>query len=357
MTGRHDSWQVHKVLGVYVLLHFLYRGLLLVAKGRGLEGEKGLAFYVLPHILLNFSSFVFPLPKRRNDLSPMIWPAYRMHNLIFALRNSLGSLLLFDSLRSKIFFVCGFMVAADLTTWYFDRSGKKTTRNMPFFETSRIGALKSFYAQCQFHATFLSVVDPTLSFMCLLPIQLASFGMTLARKGIISSRQWHILYAAALWSLYFFVLCRPVPASVAIAGFLAGISKELRHHLHINKYALWGTCLATHHLTLHYLQNTLNVFEQKFDAAPHQRLVKCILAIAAARYVLRLTTVFTDTDHTTNKYHHHVDDDNKVTDASEEVASRQHFDDGGSSHQKNLFSSDNEKKASFFASSSRLKDD
>jgi len=294
VSSRHDRWHVHKTLGVAALVHFAYRAFALLAFGRGLGGlNLKLLLFLSSHVALNASSFLFDLPKRRNSQSPMIWPAFRAHNLVFALRNVLGVVaasFLAASVMRRIVFVCGFMALADAATLYFRED--KTTRAMPYFDADarRVRMLKSFYMQCQFHATILSVTDPTLSFMSVLPIQLASFGMTLARKSKISSRQWHALYALALASLYLFVPCRPISATVLVAGALGGLAKELRHHLALNKYLLWALTLLAHDFILR--RHALSSDEGFFAAPAAQRLARLAMRLAALRVFSRLAYVF-----------------------------------------------------------------
>eukprot|EP00633_Aureoumbra_lagunensis_P003061 CAMPEP_0197300368 /NCGR_PEP_ID=MMETSP0890-20130614/48219_1 /TAXON_ID=44058 ORGANISM="Aureoumbra lagunensis, Strain CCMP1510" /NCGR_SAMPLE_ID=MMETSP0890 /ASSEMBLY_ACC=CAM_ASM_000533 /LENGTH=160 /DNA_ID=CAMNT_0042779175 /DNA_START=562 /DNA_END=1044 /DNA_ORIENTATION=- len=109
--------------------------------------------------------------------------------------------------------------------------------------------------------------------------------MTLARKRKITSLQWHIIYALSLWSVYAFMLCRPISSSVAAAGILAGITKEIRQHLRFDKYALWTCTIILHELII------ARVPQIPPSGSP-QLAAKLLMTLAAARYVHRLGRVF-----------------------------------------------------------------
>lgn len=272
LFSKHDRFHIHKSLGAFVVLHFAYRFVLIALTGKAFDEPPVLC--LTAHVLLHASSFFFALPQRRNPKAPMIWPAYRTHNAIFAIRNLLG---MFP--QPRILFVCFFMFLADLGT-HFHKSDE-TTRAMPYFGEGKMRVLKSFYMQCQFHATLLSVTDPTLSFFCVFPIEIASFGMTLARKGIVTSFQWHLIYALALWSVYVLMLVNPT-TSLAVAGILGGIAKEVRQHFRVNKYVLWTITVYLHG----YLTPKIPTINQGY--------IRFFMFLAALRQCIRLSRVFLD---------------------------------------------------------------
>lgn len=274
-SKHHDRFHIHKSLGLFVLLHFVYRMGRLVTTGKAFNGRPIVALSM--HVLLHVSSYFFTLPQRRNSKAPMIWPAYRTHNAIFAIRNLVGPVTEF-----RVLFVWLFMGLADLGT-HIHSQGDATTRAMPYnFSERSVRVLKSFYMQCQFHATLLSVTDPELSFFCVFPIELASFAMTLARKGIISTLQWHLIYALALWSVYAFMIINPT-TSLTLAGILGGIAKEVRQHLRVNKYVLWALTVLTHG----YLAARLPPLTSSYA-----NYVRFAMFLAALRQCLRLGRVF-----------------------------------------------------------------
>ncbi len=95
-----DRSQVHKVLGLWCLGHYvvrIHRGIWSADPTGGLAG-LGAVPWLLPHALLSLSSIKFHVPRERIAKKPMIWQEFRMHNIIFALRS----------------FVCAALAAASL---------------------------------------------------------------------------------------------------------------------------------------------------------------------------------------------------------------------------------------------------
>lgn len=305
-SKHHDRYHTHKTLGFLALIHFVYRGVVFTAKGDAFEDDSP-AFFVacmMTHVLLHVTSFSFSLPQRRNQNAPMIWPAYRAHNAVFATRNVFGAMLVLYSRTSssrrpamdhwllraalRTLFVWAFMALADLASWYYDRGENATTRGMPYpvwMRKTSVKRIKSFYMQCQFHATLLSVTDPSLSFFSVLPIQLASFAMTLARKHKITTLHWHIIYAVSLWSLYALMVLHPVGPRLALAGILGGIAKEVRQHLRVRKYLLWAMTIA-----IHDFGSTL--LPESIAGSQAGGLVRFTMFVAAARQFVRLGHCF-----------------------------------------------------------------
>lgn len=305
-SKHHDRFHTHKTLGFLVLIHFVYRGVVFTAKGDAFADDSPASLFVcmMMHVMLHVTSFSFSLPQRRNQNAPMIWPAYRAHNAVFATRNIFGAMLVLYFQGStyrqpaidnwlqrallRTFFVWTFMALADLASWYHDRGENATTRGMPYpvwMRKTSVKRIKSFYMQCQFHATLLSVTDPSLSFLSVLPIQLASFAMTLARKHKITTLHWHIIYALSLWSLYAFMVLHPVGPRLALAGVLGGIAKEVRQFLRIDKYVLWAMTIAIHDFGSTLLPDSI-------AGSRAGVLVRFIMFVAAARQFVRLGHCF-----------------------------------------------------------------
>lgn len=94
----HDRFNIHKGLGVVVLLHFLFRLLQVLyglLKFDPLEDAwtGSSRFIILVHLALSWSSLLIPIPEVRNFTQPMIWPEFRAHSITFATRHVLGVLL------------------------------------------------------------------------------------------------------------------------------------------------------------------------------------------------------------------------------------------------------------------------
>ena len=276
LVTREDPQYIHKVLGVYALLHFAYRMYqMLFGKdlSAGLGGNLGrganlsAVFCVLPHLVLSFSSFIFDtVPRERVVGKPMIWKENRVHSIIFGTRSILCTLLAWASVRfghtssartvavsGSALCVLSTMVAADIATAKLGPSQTDSSvATLPFWEDCSVSTqrrLKKFYAFTQFvaTATCLSVGNPAWPFLMLFPIQIASFLLTLSRKGLIGGAGWHLGYGASL-VLPFFAALRAAThlRSATFVSVLIGTSGLLfgLRCLGINKYALWTPVLV-----------------------------------------------------------------------------------------------------------------
>ena len=92
-----DAHHVHKLLGVYALVHFASRYFFFIRylhQAQSEDDDMGfradwLTFASLsPHLLLQLSGLkFFKLPRRRIKEGSRIWPEYRWHALVFASRS------------------------------------------------------------------------------------------------------------------------------------------------------------------------------------------------------------------------------------------------------------------------------
>jgi cytochrome b involved in lipid metabolism len=105
-----DPYAIHKVLGVYCLLHFVFRHAQMLfgdpAAGLGssrssfLSGRIAL-WCLIPHALLSMSSLIFhTVPRDRVVGKPMIWQEFRVHNIVFGLRSVITAALTSWSIQS-----------------------------------------------------------------------------------------------------------------------------------------------------------------------------------------------------------------------------------------------------------------
>jgi hypothetical protein len=92
------------------------------------------------------------------------------------------------------------LIADEATKRLQVNTNESTTATMPYWdgcspETER--RHKNCYAFSQFMATLgcIWVGNPAIPFAVLVPIQIASFLLTLSRKGIITSRGSHMAYS------------------------------------------------------------------------------------------------------------------------------------------------------------------
>lgn len=216
----HDRFHFHAFLGLIALLHFALRfGTVFLRGVDNFTPTMTSAVCLSVHFLLHATSFQFVLPARRIASKPMIWPEFRVHNAIFAYRHlvccvvgiwfpdfwyrSSPSVL---CLGLKVAILCLTCWAADVATERLGSKEERTTNAMPYPESMSedvIVTFKRFYAKAQFAATTLSVFGtPMLSFLSVLAIEIASFLMTLVRKGKIESGTYHAFYALALFVMF-----------------------------------------------------------------------------------------------------------------------------------------------------------
>jgi len=202
---------------------------------------------------------IFHIPKQRIKGGPMIYPEYRLHSIVFALRSVVCYYLTYHGLP-KIYNIGVCFVTmglADITTYMYP-SGTTTMRQMPFdsartpergvseagseaLATQSVGVrgfacalatakgvsrwrlgtptglsrdglplkdngieetkrkyiimIQSFH---QIGATLYMVGNEDACFSPMFAIQLAALLMTLVRKNIISANEWHLIYNVSL---------------------------------------------------------------------------------------------------------------------------------------------------------------
>ena len=139
----HDPRRLHALAGASVLLHFVYRLLLLAWRGDAFpddgRGSAATHLSVALHAVLHATSFVPHVPRRRATSKPMIWPEFRVHNAIFSLRHVACTLVAVNAsrlhgydfaLRVGVAFVA--MAMADVTTARIGDASHRTTNAMPY---------------------------------------------------------------------------------------------------------------------------------------------------------------------------------------------------------------------------------
>lgn len=266
---KEDPVALHKTLGVFVLLHFLFRfGQMYFfdpSAGLGTRMGKGPGILapmcLIPHALLSLSSLIFyTVPRERVVGKPMIWQEFRVHNICFGLRSVITAffswLALFNGntqawRRFAVSACCVTALTANLVADEATRrlrvdTGESTTATMPYWEGCSVETqkkFKSFYAYCQFLATgaCVTVGNPAWALAVLVAIQLASLLMTLVRKGLLSARGYHIGYTITLIMPYFVGLRSMFYSKSLDFPILLGAGwmlYQLRRQ-GVSKYALW----------------------------------------------------------------------------------------------------------------------
>lgn len=265
LITHEDGYHVHKILGIFALTNFCYRYASYFRHGTMfLDTQYGLYSLVL-HALLSVSSLMFHIPSVRNMSHPMIYPEFRLHSIVFALRSIACSFLhYYNAEPILIYGVCILtMLSADFITWTHKKMSIGTTmRCMPYPEEFSIETrrdITKMHSYSQIGATLYMLGNMETSFAPLLAIQTAALLMTLVRKNIIDAKTWHALYSLSLWSNYLLL------PSLGLGKFLL---IQLLFHIHyfyvfpyrINKYLAW----CSHFLVAYYFSN--NGIEQLINS-------------------------------------------------------------------------------------------
>jgi hypothetical protein len=251
LMTKEDPMHVHKTLGACTLAHFGYRFFSLAAYGTmRLEGSVSDFALVACHATLSLSSLVFRLPSRRHERMPMIYPEFRAHSIIFAIRSVVCCTLAMSGVGS---WACAMMcvaamLAADAVT---ARLAEATTmRAMPFpsgVSAAQRRIVTFYHSLSQAHATALMLLGADEAFAPLLAIQLAAFLMTLVRKGFITTKTWQATYTVSLAVCIFVVDARDY-AWIAAINVLFPLG---RMWLGAPKYAVWAILFAVRFLSEH----------------------------------------------------------------------------------------------------------
>ena len=255
LKTKEDPLHIHKMLGVICLFNFIYRFYcLFTEKTMHLDNLGGVGTIVV-HGLLSSSSLIFHIPSQRNKAAPMIYPEFRLHSIIFAMRSVVCFLLTYY--KFSVFYKFGAcystMLLADIVTYQLQSQGKlvavesgTTMRDMPFNsqiteldqrEISRLQSANQIGAVLYMFGNLDSCFSP------LLAIQLAAFLMTLVRKSIITSNMWHVAYNISLWSGVF--VFNSFPASFILEMIVSYyIFRIWRFNMRYNKYIGWTIVFA-----------------------------------------------------------------------------------------------------------------
>ena len=87
LNTKEDSTYLHKYLGGICLCNFVYRfGIYFIYGNMNLNNNFALTL-IGTHGLLSISSLIFHIPSIRNPSKPMIYPEFRLHSIIFAIRS------------------------------------------------------------------------------------------------------------------------------------------------------------------------------------------------------------------------------------------------------------------------------
>jgi hypothetical protein len=264
-----DREHIHKLFGLFCLIHFCYRYyLLFLHRDMFLENQAGV-LCITAHGILSLSSLQFHIPSVRNPKKPMIYPEFRLHSICFALRSVICCYLHYFQFHYayKIAVCFATMGAADVITYTMNKNNLKngsTMQNMPFDEnisTKKRKQITLSNSYCQIGATNFMLHDMNTAFSCIFAIQLAAFLMTLVRKGIISSNQWHLLYGFSLWINVFLYRLKSMHLEAAIcytAMYLTYTRVFFRYRL--QKYISWTLMFTVFVLHRQFAYNTISYY-------------------------------------------------------------------------------------------------
>ena len=229
----HDNFvfikHPHKLLGYTALIHTVYRYTRFLCTGSMFDYKPYESFFIVPHIVLSLSSFLFPVRESRVFTNQIMWRELQLHNIIFSTRSC--CILLFHCFYGDIkwyepnlyidYFKFGVIMShhlcADIVSHYYSKGN--TMRDMAWDNPNARStivmkyAADRFYALSQFGATTFLMFSKTLhmetAYAILFAIQISAFLMTLRLKGMISNNMWHFVYSLALL----------VPSYVIIQGY------------------------------------------------------------------------------------------------------------------------------------------
>ena len=213
---KEDYLHHHKILGTLCLLSFTFRFVAQFVYGD--MGFKAFPYLTLPtmvlHTLLSISSFQFKIPVRRIRDGGRIWPQYRYHSLIFALRSILmiGVYFYEDTVidsnlseshpQHRFYFMnyiilMGAMGAAELVNIMVGEEQRSNTiRDLEHSEY-----VKFVFSTMQFNVMaifLLGIRYYSIPFYTLFTVQLTPFIGTLRRKAILTSNFWGAFVYASL---------------------------------------------------------------------------------------------------------------------------------------------------------------
>ena len=195
LITHEDYMHHHKILGIIVLIMLVVRFCLV-----GQDYDMGFKSHpqftvptILIHFLLNASSFQFVIPNKRIKNGSRIWPEYRLHAAVFAIRSMILILIyhyekvnhLAPNYYINYLIQIGGMIAADTAS--YSVSEKYQSRSVRDLDTHP--AVKFFFSFMQYnaHAGILyGLRRCTLPFVIIFVTQLTPFVATLYRKQIIN---------------------------------------------------------------------------------------------------------------------------------------------------------------------------
>ena len=262
LATKEDANHIHKFLGIICLTNFAYQyGHIWLYGHTDLSHNRGLCLLFV-HGALSVSSLIFHIPAIRNRTAPMIYPEFRLHSIIFAMRSVVCFYLAYYDfgVLYKMAVCMITMHLADIATDVCRPSAASATttmRNMPFDKEDVDERVQEkiivFHSKMQVAATLYMLGNTDSTFMPLGPIQLSAFMMTLVRKNIITSTMWHRMYSLLLMAniacYYSAPMSYVIPHLMSFYLFI-----DLRFKPGTNKYACWTFVFFLFYVIQYWLQ-------------------------------------------------------------------------------------------------------
>lgn len=246
-----DNYHIHKILGfVSIFLYWYNFYALVVHRNMNLNTTNGLKVLGI-HGALSLSSFIFHISKNRHSTLPIIYPEFRMHNVIFVFRSILCCLAFYYKLHVCVNIMICFvtMAVADAVSRHYKKAST-TMRCMPFMdylEDSEKLKVVRMHSFMQLVATYYMVENITTAYSPIFAIQIASFLMTLVKKGIIKTIDWHYIYSLALWMNILAIIDTNL-SFIVVMNVLCSFMYYWRIIYGMNKYAGWMIVFCGHYL-------------------------------------------------------------------------------------------------------------
>jgi hypothetical protein len=204
-----DYMHHHKILGILCLLSFAFRICFFFSHDMAFRLYPQLTIpTILLHLLLPISSFQFKIPKRRIRDGGRIWPQYRWHSLLFALRSVLLISLYYyeenyhltDTPLYFMNYIIQMFIMAAVEFVNYAVGPEQHSNTIREMDTSPY--VKFFLSTMQFNAHaffFLGIRSFAVPFYALVAVQMTPFIGTLRRKMIFTSNFWgQLLYISFL---------------------------------------------------------------------------------------------------------------------------------------------------------------
>ena len=258
-----DTFNGHKLLGFACLSHYVFRFTRAGERDMDFAGTVSSLLCILLHACLSLSSLIFKVPRKRIKDGSRIWPEYRLHSIIFAVRSLACMLLMWTEKRfnlepmyfCNVAIVFATMAAADAASKLYADVHSSTIQDL-----QTTPGVRFFFSAMQVYGTahvLVGVRRFTAQFVFVFIVQITAFMMTLRRKNVISHRMWVVLYGLLLGTGFAFswqdiAVFGPAGAIKGMAGAVAGVAGVARLLLGCNKYVLWGVCAVVVNVARRY---------------------------------------------------------------------------------------------------------